>query len=175
MLKTPVILGISTVSRKNRRWIVAFIYAIVAFLIANFALIHPAENRFIFVACGIGAVISRWIFGRLVKERVFSEISIGQMTNLDLSPGRRDRSGLDERERALSNWAHYEAFRVLAFCSFFVWLFAYVAVPELLVLNPPIVIRVFEGISMALLVLAFTLPQAILLWTQPDVPEEVRV
>jgi hypothetical protein len=60
---------------------------------------------------------------------------------------------------------------VIAYFSLFLWF----AVPTLLDhLNARLMNSIFEGVVMALLVFAFTLPQAIFLWMEPDVPEEVR-
>ncbi len=172
MLKTPVILGLSTVSKRNRRLLVVLIYLILILIVAIFVCIRPFELPFYSAGALIGIVVSRLIFGKLVKERAFSETRISQTTTLSLLHWKRSGDHLDEREMSLSNEAHYEAFRVVAYFLLFLWL----AVPILLDhLNAWLMNRIFEGIVTVLLVLAFTLPQAILLWSEPDVPEEVRI
>ena len=172
MLKTPVILGMSTIPQRNRRLLVMLTYVFLILIMAIFIQIRPFEFPFYSAGGIIGIIVSRLIFGKLVKDRVFSPTPISQTIILSLLPRRRSKDRLDEREIALSNASHYEAFRVIAYFSLFLWC----AMPILLDnVNAQLMNRIFEGIVMFLLVLAFTLPQAIFLWTEPDVPEDVRV
>lgn len=70
---------------------------------------------------------------------------------------------LDERETARRNWVHFQAYRLL------IWIFTFAAlascvawfwIPVLLVQEAPLLLWL-------LLITVFSLPQAVLLWTEP--------
>ncbi|MEJ2009403.1 MAG: hypothetical protein P8Z30_14825 [Acidobacteriota bacterium] len=95
----------------------------------------------------------------------------GQMTRLGLTPGPRDPVDPDEREMAIRNAAYYRSFRIIRAYSITLVL----AIPLWQDLGLPIP---RQSWMVAFLLLAFvgvTLPQAVILWTEPDVPEESRV
>lgn len=66
----------------------------------------------------------------------------------------------------MRNAAYFEAYRVLALYSFLLVIFALSGSSTASVLPP---------LAMPLLVMALSLPQAVILWTEPDVPEEARI
>lgn len=175
MLRTPAFLGFSMVHQNNRRLLVATTYTTLLPLMATVIMIFPA-GRLInaTVMCLILAynLVSRAIFGRLVKDTVLPQLRGGEMTSLGLSPSRHhSQDEPDEREVALRNTAYFKAYRALAVYSVAVW----IASPLFFSLNASIAVRVLLLLTMPLLAMALTLPQAVVLWTEPDVPEEARV
>lgn len=80
----------------------------------------------------------------------------------------------DERELAQRDRAHYRAYTPLIFVLLALWLVAGFAlhVPRLTHWLPVEPLVVVEGIVLVGLLLAITLPQAILLWTEPDMDNE---
>jgi hypothetical protein len=173
MLRTPVFLGFPMSRRHNRRLLVAVTYATLLPLMAAVIVVVPGVNPYLAVwMCFILAynVASRAILGRLTKDTVLPERRGGQLTSLRLAPGQpRGEEEPDEREVAVRNAAHFEAYRVLAMYSIIIW----VALPLLLPfsLSASTLVRVLELLAMPLLAIALTLPQAVVLWTEPDVPE----
>jgi hypothetical protein len=96
----------------------------------------------------------------------------GELASLGLEPRRRRREDEpDERDIAVRNSAYFEAYRALAVYSIAVW----VASPLFLALKASTAARGLQLLIMPLLAMALTLPQAVVLWTEPDVPEEARV
>lgn len=168
MLRTPVILGLSMVRRKNRRWLVAVTYAALLALILVVTVIRPwslALNSRVWLLL-LCAFVSRGVFGRLVKQTLYTR-RWGETISLGLAPTPyRDDDEPDERELAVRNAAYFEAYRVLALYSFLL---------VMLTLSGSSAASVLTPVAMPLLVLALTLPQAVVLWTEPDVPEEARV
>lgn len=175
MLRTPAILGFSMVSQSNRRLLVGTIYATFLALMATVIIILPPGRQQNAVwMCLVLAynVVSRAVFGKLVKDTVLPEIYGGELTSLGLAPRRRrGEDQPDEREVAVRNGAYFEAYRVLAVYSVAVWLLS----PSFLLLSGATAVRVLLVLTMPLLAMALTLPQAVVLWTEPDVPEEARV
>jgi hypothetical protein len=82
------------------------------------------------------------------------------------SPSRKDLQS-DERDERRRDWAHYVAYRVLSLSTYIVWgLFAIVRMGPLGTFGIPFDFALLAALAVA--VLAMTLPQAILLWTEPD-------
>jgi len=175
MFRTPAILGFSMVSRSNRRLLVATTYAVFLMLVAALIVILPSGRQYYAVGMCLALaynVVSRSIFGRLVKDTVLPEFRGGEMTGLDLAPRHRhSEDNPDEREVAVRNAAYFEAFRALAMYSFAIWL----ASPLFFSLTGSTAVRVLLLLTMPLLVMALTLPQAVVLWSEPDVPAEATV
>jgi len=180
MLKTPVFLGFSMVRRDNRRLLVAVAYATLLALMATVIIILPLGGRYLggrravvwwclLLAHG---VVSRAIFGRLAKDTVLPEIRGGEMTSLGLTPRRRrGEDEPDEREVAVRNAAYFAAYCGLAVYSIIVW----AALPSIFEFSASTALLLLQLLVMPLLAMALTLPQAVVLWTEPDVPEEARV
>jgi len=87
------------------------------------------------------------------------------------SPSRKDLQ-TDERDERRRDRAHYLAYRVLAFLTMLVWLlFAIVRKgPQGSSFGISFDFALFASVAAAML--AMTLPQAILLWTEPDMEAE---
>ena len=181
MLRTPMILGISMATRKNRRLFVVVTYVILLVLMATIIIIRPRGNQVLTAMICIilvSGVVSGGVFGKLVKQTVPPEIRFGEMTSLGLARKRRDADEPDEREVAIRNAAHFRAFRALAMYSIFYWVLIpsfSSTIPSFFSLNSLAAVKALQLLTLPLLAMAVTLPQAIILWTEPDVPEEARV
>jgi hypothetical protein len=79
----------------------------------------------------------------------------------------------DERELRQRDRAHYRAYQAMAIASVVPWFYSIMRLrPELLGWIPFSVDVVFYGVMMVILTLFLTLPQVILLWTEPDMETE---
>lgn len=152
------------VSRKNRRWLVAGTYFVLILICLSVVAI-PWTHAYVPIALAFVVFYSiGW------SSRLFHSVVVGPT---DPPPHLRSVLGLvrkrrpedpDERDIAVRNAAHYHAYYVIAIYALFACLYLVFSgmnrVP-LLVLLP---IGVFGP----------TLPQAVILWTEADVPEEAR-
>ena len=159
--------------QKNRRLFVIATYAILLACVTIILTVPPLGGRvrlmwLLFVPLAYN-VVGYAVFGKLVRPTVLTPRG-GKMTGLDLTPTRRDLDEPDERELAVRNAAHYQAFRVATVYGFVVW----VSIPSFWHLNGPSVVLLVLLLVMPLLTILLTLPQAIILWTEPDVPEEIK-
>jgi hypothetical protein len=176
MLETPVILGVSMVRRKNRRWLVAATYAALLVVMATLGV---ARSRGMDIWAGwilFAVVLVNWrILGSMAKQMIWLRRRWDHPISLGLAARpQREEDELDEREQAVRNAAYFEAYRVLAVYCFF--LFPFLVSSSFEVFWSSSLGRVaLPLLGMLLFGIAWTLPQAIFLWTEPDVPEEVRV
>lgn len=176
MLSQPMIRDVSIASQKKRRLVVVATYAIaVAF--AAVVMIEPSLFGqsgsllhllvLLVVVPLLGLVPGLFYF--LVKLPIPGSSSI-ETTRLGLTPGPRDPDDPDERQVTIRNAAHYKASRFLIlYCSIFCIVFLFLDD-----LNSATVHRLMESLVALLLFLVWSLPPAIILWTEPDVPQEVR-
>jgi hypothetical protein len=177
MLKTPEVLGFSMVHRNHRRWLVVVTYVTFLALMAALTIILPpmrGQSGTVMMMCLILAynVVSRGVFGGLVKDTVLPEVRGGEMTSLGLTPARRrGEDEPDERDVAVRNAAYFQAYRAVAVYSMVVW----VASAMVYEVSASTALRLIQLVTMPLVAMALTLPQAVILWTEPDVPEEARV
>jgi hypothetical protein len=175
MLRTPEILGFSMVRRNTRRWLVVVTYAtFLALMAALIIILPPRQNATVFLMCLVLTynVVSRSVFGSLVKDTVLPEVREGEMTSLGLT--RRRRRGddeLDERDVAVRNAAYFQAYRAVGVYSIVVW----VTSSMVCEVSGSTAVRLIQLVTMPMVAMALTLPQAVILWTEPDVPEEARV
>jgi hypothetical protein len=180
MLRTPEVLGFSMVRRNHRRWLVVVTYATLLALLAVTTVVSPSLPRpiggrfpsaiwFLFVLC---FVMSQLIFGKLAKDMVLPQIGGGEMTSLGLTPQPgRSEADLDERELAVRNAAYVAAYRAVAVYS----VFASVALLLSSGLSASTARLLLLWLFILLVGMIFTLPPAVILWREPDVPEEARV
>ena len=180
MLNTPAILGISMAPQKNRRLLVAVTYTIfVAFegiLLMMPSWVHelgPLGRQFFDLAGMMLILVPRWYwFPKLTKVTPLGGRPTSvEITRLGLTPGPHDPYDPDERQVAIRNAAYYQAFRVVVIYSFLLFL-----APDFLHrLNDSTAQRWMTALLLLLVFMAFSLPQAIVLWTEPDAPEEDQV
>jgi hypothetical protein len=167
MLRTTVFLGISMVEQKHRRRLVAMMYVVLVVAIAASVLAcSHVPGRYASLVSQL-FILPLFVAWRILRDMVGEMEFVGQpakMTSLGLS-GRRDQDEPDERDVTVRNAAYFNAYRVLATYSILaslvaveLWNSSHTAAPL--------------GLFLVMLVIATTLPQAILLWTEPDVPGE---
>lgn len=180
MLRSPAFLGFSMVRRSSRRRLVVVTYAILLALLAVTTVVSPSLPRpiggrfpsamwFLFVTC---FVVSQLILGKLAKDMVLPEIRGGEITSLGLThlPGRSE-ADLDERELAVRNAAYVTAYRAVAVYM----VFASLALACSCELSASAARLLIGWLFILLVGMVFTLPPAVILWREPDVPEEARV
>jgi hypothetical protein len=163
------------VRQKNRRWLVAVTYVALLVVIATLSVARSRDVKFNALILILSAVIlvTHGVFGSMVKH-VFLTRRWGETISLGLgATPPRDEDKLDEREQAVRNAAYFAAYRVLALYCFF--LFGFLVSSAFEPLSSSLLGRVAFPLSgMLLFAIAWTLPQAVILWTEPDVPEEAR-
>jgi hypothetical protein len=170
MSKIPTIFGISMVSRERRRWLVVLCYAALSLLILLSYTASSDAARFIlaFFAMLAGIYIQFVIFCKLAKDAV----PPGPEGGLDLSLNTLfHKSGPDERQVAVRNAAYYRAYRVVAVYLWLILLIMPVG-SWIIARNAGLNENLLGLIGLSFIVLVFTLPQAIILWTEPDIPGE---
>jgi hypothetical protein len=159
--------------RKNRRLLVAVTYAVMLALTETVLGVPYWGNRIgiAWLCAGVAFyLVCSVVFGKLVKQTGPLDIRGGGLTSLGLVPRRRDMDEPDERDVAIRNAACFQAYRVLALYSIVIWLARFLSFD----LSVSVAVKVLELLTMPLLTMAITLPQAIILWTERDVPEEAR-
>jgi len=152
-------------SRARRRWFVAFIYTVlVAYAaLAAFEITQRSLNRtetttaaWIVARCGI-LFVALWI--------VFTWVA-GDM-----------RARGDEREMHRRDHAHFRAYYFVGYGIMAAFFASFFAEPNPITPLLPLALRTFlvklpQMLLMATIFIYITLPQAILLWTEPDMETE---
>jgi hypothetical protein len=185
MLRKTKYLGISVAPQRNRRLLVLFTYAAFAVSIVVHAMRHPSAGfgdlSFDVLLCLL--LTSRIAFGYLVPTYPFSYSaarvsSVPEVKSL-MHPERnekyrdeeRDPEPPDERDIVIRNRAYYLAFNAILAYSILIWVVgSFVTDPKFS--------KHFNLGSLTqygllpILVMATTLPQAIILWSEPDVIDE---
>jgi hypothetical protein len=169
VLQNATLLGVSMEPRKNRRLLVTATYSVVLMVLTAIVIVAWAYSGYLAFVLSLvyGAILTLTFqfFGRIVKQTLFSELRMGEFIFLGLGRKRRGTAEPDERDLAVRNAASFTAYRILAIYSFFVFLMLFPAFDS------------GNRLAFLLLVLPYmlfapTLPQAVILWTEPDVPEE---
>jgi hypothetical protein len=173
-------LGISMTRRSRRRALVVSVYVLLAALIVSVALAHGRNPllssdfgggiNFVFVVVFTG--ISRLGFGSLVRQATvpvradsrnqWKYISITKPVPYT-GPG-----DPDERELVVRNWAYYLSFRLMA--AYLLPLWAVILIVNMKAHS--ISVNLASALLFPLIVMALTLPQAVVLWTEPDAAVE---
>ena len=171
MIQQTKFLGIPLRTLENRRTLVVCYYV---FLLV-FATIPLARHKFMPEVLIIQTLTIGGMFGGIkalgpVKPYSDSQLPVDgdtspiQQLGLGAAPARVPSPSLDEREQAERDHAHYVAYRILRWSltviTFFIWFLSSVA-PASLVNNGPTLLWV-------LLVLVLSLPQSVILWTEPE-------
>lgn len=168
MPRTPTIIGISMASKTNRRWLVLCCYAVLLTLILlvfssiSFAVRYVLTVVMTFALSSVQLVI----FYKLAKDTVLPLKDDYQPIGLGLSRNVRPYiSKLDERQVAVRNAAYYKAYRIVA---------AYLLLMPIIltILITPLNKNLLGIYWLSIFVVIYTLPQAVILWTEPDVPVE---
>ena len=185
MLRNTQYFGISMAPRRNRRLFVMVTYLGFASLVIVHAFRHHAANfndlGFYVLICILLA--GRTVFGYLVPVSPFfytaAHVSAVPEVKSLMHPERnepfrdeeRDPAPLDERDIVVRNRAYYLAFNALMVYTLAVSIVAgFVSDPKFSSRIPAVAIAPYT--LLAALLMVTTLPQAIMLWIEPDVPDE---
>ncbi|HUJ32874.1 MAG TPA: hypothetical protein VLY23_16445 [Candidatus Acidoferrum sp.] len=169
MMRTREFLGLSMAERSHRRILVMVTYLVLAILMGSI-IAASANTAVVTLACVILAwnIVSGSILGRLVTNTsVPQNVRFGELIDLGLVRNPRDADAMDERDVAVRNAACFKAYRVIGIYTLVLVLLA----PGL---GTMATVRMFEALLAPLLAMILTLPQAIILWTEPDVPVEAH-
>lgn len=190
MFEDTKLFGISMAPRASRRALVVITYGLTACLIAAFVALalwcgtlpeHSALKRlpmllallpfFVVQALIPGSGCFRGVFGRFVPEQTFT-FRVQSVHTIGLAPNSLEKLAQgDERERAVRNSAYFLAFKVIAWYAFVYFL---LCVFPLVDRGGETARIVAAAAAIPMVVMLFTLPQAIVLWMEPDLPEEAR-
>lgn len=172
MLVNRHVWGVSMDSRRNRRFLVVFLYAFIGLLIV-LALQKHILGMMIWLT--VLAVINPLIFGQFM---IWGKKYGGLLKPFQQNP----ESPNDERELAARDAAHYRAYTTVVLLLGALLLVPGLFVPDLFFLDwasrytdhlsPTKILFYTNTFLWGLLAVAETLPQAILLWTEPDIDGE---
>jgi hypothetical protein len=163
MLQTTTYFGISMVSRESRRLLVTGTYIVVILVTLLFVAL-PWTHFYVPVALACVLLVAVHLSGRLF-DRVVPPTASPTPKLILLALGRKRRPGdADERDIAVRTAASAVAYELVAVYAFLVCLYSVFSFVKLV----PLLLFLPIG------VLAPTLPQAVILWTEGDLPEEAR-
>ena len=165
-MENDSLFGISMVRRRNRRALVFATYSLLLLITALILSFNPWVSVWVWFVLAFN-VVSGFVFGKLAKQTTLPPYAGPQLTTIEIT-NRRAKEMLDERELAVRNAAHFVAFRILAvYTMVFV-----VIVHYLFVYMPSIAPQLIWALTIPVLGMVLTLPQAIVLWSEPDLPIE---
>jgi hypothetical protein len=185
-----VLLGrrVDMAQRARRRALVVGIYSGLAALFVGmwFADQWHATGTYVFWAAMLACrlFLGGYYSGGLVKpftgkgprqSAMATPLQLLQLRLYRTLPDEGDRAYRnDERELHQRDRAHYQAFQALGITVVVAWIVAYMGMlkPMWLALIPMTPFQMFYGLTLVTLMLFLTLPQCILLWTEPDMEEE---
>jgi hypothetical protein len=172
--------------RRRRRWLVVLIYTGFAALMTSFWFLdrwHTSAAYLILSTIPVNRLfLGGHYFGGLIKpfnnkppRRIDAPPSPLSLMLRIYRPEPNEREYRnDERELDQRNQAHYRAYQVLSIAVVLLWALTNfkAEVPRLLArLSIPVDMLLY-GLVTASVIVAITLPQAILLWTEPDMEPE---
>jgi len=173
--------------RARRRVLVVGIYAVFAALIVGLWFVDQWRTTGTYIYWA--AMLACWLFlggyyrGGLVKPfngkgpRRSDAVPSLLLLKLHMYPAVAgdDDGGFrnDERELHQRDRAHYQAYQAMAVVVVIAWMVAYAGTKQHLMAAIPMTpAQMFYGMMLLTLMLIFTLPQCILLWTEPDMEAE---
>jgi hypothetical protein len=173
-------------ARARRRWLVVLIYAMLAALMTGFWFLDQWRESAIYLILAT-FLINRFFlggrdFGGLIKPfngkpprgRSGLPSDLALVLRIYRPEPREDEYLNDEREVEQRGQAHYQAYRALASAVFLLWatMNLHTNVPRLLERLSISIDTLRYGLATATVLASLTLPQAILLWTEPDMEED---
>jgi hypothetical protein len=180
---------VSMAPRSRRRVVVVAIYAVLASLViassslSGWRSLSPYVIWAVILACRL--FLGGYYPGGLVKP--FSgnasrpsdappSLLILKLRVYKPVPGVGEAYTNDERELNQRDRAHYLAYKALGMALFVPWVTSSLLGDQrLFSLNPATVNRLCSAIILGLIAMFITLPQAILLWTEPDMEPEAEI
>jgi hypothetical protein len=172
--------------RAHRRALVALIYAVLAALMAGLFLTDHWRvtgyylvfatffiNRFFLGGYNFGGLIKPFNGEPPRRSEAPPPFLLLALHVYQPEPGESEYRS-DERELSQRDRAHYHAYQALVIVLSALWLLSSWNTfrPQLLALVPVSPSLLIYGVVLAAIVIALTLPQAILLWTEPDMEAE---
>jgi hypothetical protein len=171
MIRTPSVFGLSLARQTSRRRLLAVTYLVLLILSVVSVVLFPVVHNWGWVL-PFTCSFATWEFlRRMVEGTILPEWRPGQLIGLGLVRLPRSGDVPDEREVSVRNAACFQAYRVLALYAIALWL----VLPGLFSLSSSMALRVLEELLVPLLAVALTLPYAVILWTEPDIPTEAPV
>jgi hypothetical protein len=174
--------------RRRRRWLVALIYFGFAALMTGFWFMdqwHTSAAYLILATIPVNRLfLGGYYFGGLIKpfnnrppkqSALPPPVLLLKLRVYLPVPATGDEAYRnDERELGQRNLAHYRAYQALSITVVILWALTNfkAEVPRLIARLSIPVDMVLYGLVTAAVVVAITLPQAILLWTEPDMEED---
>jgi hypothetical protein len=163
MLVNRRIFGVSLNSRRNRRWVAVLLYVPLGVPFVLISLKHggfwESEQEFWFLFFPV-LVVDALIFGNFL---FWGKRRGGLLKPFAQDPERPN----DERELSARDAAHYRALRALRLL-----ILVPVFLPAFVARQPTERLFVMRMSIWGLWVIAMSLPQAVLLWTEPDIDSE---
>jgi protein-S-isoprenylcysteine O-methyltransferase Ste14 len=179
---------IDMAAQSRRRWLVVLIYAgLMALMVIGWFLDHwRTTGTYVLFAAFLAnyLFLGGNTFGGLIKPfngkapRQTAQPSDLQLLKLYLFPKLIEPESNafrnDERELRQRDYAHYLAFQAICVAVSLIWLVSAskISMPRLFSLLPISTDLLLYGLALVTVLLALTLPQAILLWTEPDMEAE---
>lgn len=174
MIQQTRFLGISLMQRRNRRLLVVFYYVFMLLLAVVplvFGVTPVTILGYLPQAVMLGGALGGLMYGGVVKPYSaaamlsrnpdsLNPISLG----LDSASARRRPQPLDERETVERDRAHFVAYRILL-CLLVAMMIAVWAVAGV---SMQFVQRIVPVLVWLLVASAFSLPQCVILWSEPD-------
>jgi len=180
MINKRTFWGIHLATRRTRRWLVVGYWAVVLALLALLSRLIGEPNHLIRDYWFLGIWITPFLLGFLGGTRPSGPVRdfLGRSSERPellentvktlRDPGNREWTKedrpLDERDIKLRNDAHYKAYGVMRGVA----LFGFLAVVYQQIPQAP---NVREPLLWLLLTVIWSLPQSIILWTEPDMEE----
>ena len=172
--------------RARRRSLVALIYVTLAAAMAGFWFLdrwHTSAaylilatvpiNHFFLGGYNFGGLIKPFNGKRPHRSEVPPNLLLLTLRIYPTEPAETDYKS-DERELAQRDRAHYQAYQTLTIAMCVLWLISHfdANIPNLLAKISFPIGPVLYGLATSTVIVAITLPQAILLWTEPDMETE---
>lgn len=181
-MRTTKVLGLSLETRSARRRLVVAVYAILAALIAGAWFIdqfHTSAKYVYFAAFFVGYFIFggtgpygliKPFTGKGPRNRPMpSSLVELQLALTGALQPEDSQFRNDERELHLRDRAHYRAYQVVFVLFAPIWLIT-LWTPR--IISPSLEIHLVLLLATAAILAAITLPQALILWTEPDMDPE---
>lgn len=187
-MRRTTVLGLNMERRSSRRRLVVTVYAFLLACIAAgwFADRLHTSGMLIFWAAWY---ISLFILGgygprglikpftgkgprNLPMPSNLVELQLRAAGALDSSDESQYRN--DERETQRRDYVHYRAYQGLMLLVAAIWLLASWAIHPPSFVSPRLMLVLVNFLALPAVILGFTLPQAILLWTEPDLTSGVE-
>jgi hypothetical protein len=171
MIRTPAILGLSLARQANRRILLAVTYLVLLVVTLVTLIAFPTIHGLGWALPATYSFLAWEFLRRMVEGAILPEWRPGELIGLGLARRVLGRDTPDERDVAVRNAACFQTYRVLALYANALWL----TLPGFFALSSSTALHLLEVLLLPLLAIALTLPYAVILWGEPDIPSEVPI